>query len=92
MFTVGFGTGFFGGFGSLFSEVFPTKIRNIDMGTVFNLSQGVQFLTTIIIAMVRSSAQMSFGIFLATIFAILCGIWIWTFPETRGIDLEEVDN
>lgn len=92
MFTVGFGTGFFGGFGPLFSEVFPTKIRNTGMGTVFNLSRGVQFLTPVIIAMVGASAQMSIGIFLAAIFAIICGLWIWTFPETKGIKLQTVDE
>jgi len=35
MFLVGFGTGMFGGYGPLFSELFPTAIRNAAMGSAF---------------------------------------------------------
>jgi len=45
MFMVGFGTGMFGGFGSLFSELFPTSIRSTAMGSAFNLARGIQFFT-----------------------------------------------
>ncbi len=47
MFIVGFGTGMFGGYGPLFSEIFPTAIRNTAMGAAFNLARGVQFFTPI---------------------------------------------
>jgi len=47
MFLVGFGTGMFGGYGPLFSELFPTDIRNTAMGSAFNLARGVQFLTPV---------------------------------------------
>ena len=87
MFLVGFGTGFFGGFGPLFSEVFPTKIRNTGSGTVFNIARGVQLVTPTIIAMISANYEMSAGIFLAAIFALLCGLWIWTLPETIGTKL-----
>jgi MFS family permease len=84
MFLVGFGTGMFGGYGPLFAELFPTKIRNTAMGTAFNVARGVQFLTPVIIAWVAVSYGLSGGIFIASIFAILTGLWIWTFPETKG--------
>lgn len=84
MFLVGFGTGMFGGYGPLFSELFPTKIRNTAMGSAFNLARGIQFLTPVIIAWVAVSYGLSGGIFIASIFALLTGIWIWTFPETKG--------
>ncbi|HOI71824.1 MAG TPA: hypothetical protein PL055_00985 [Methanobacterium sp.] len=38
MFLVGFGTGFFGGYGALFTELFPTQIRNTASGSAFNLA------------------------------------------------------
>jgi MFS family permease len=84
MFLVGFGTGMFGGYGPLFAELFPTKIRNTAMGTAFNVARGVQFLTPVIIAWVAVSYGLSGGIFIASIFAILTGLWIWTLPETKG--------
>ena len=91
MFLTGFGTGFFGGFGALFSELFPTKIRNTAVGTVFNLARGAQFVTPVIITLVATYFDLSYGIAIASIFAILCGIWIWVFPETKGTVLNELD-
>lgn len=89
MFLVGFGTGMFGGYGSLFSELFPTDIRSTAMGATFNLARGIQFFTPVIIASVATTYGLGGGISLAALFAILTGIWIWTFPETRGRVLEE---
>ena len=91
MFLTGFGTGFFGGFGPLFSELFPTKIRNTGVGTVFNLARGIQFITPIIITLVATYFDLSYGIAIAAIFAFLVGVWIWVFPETKGTVLNELD-
>jgi len=84
MFLVGFGTGMFGGFGSLFSELFPTSVRNTAMGSAFNLARGIQFLTPVIISIIAVRYGLGGGISLAAFFALLTGIWIWTFPETKG--------
>lgn len=88
MFLVGFGTGMFGGYGPLFSEIFPTAIRNTAMGSAFNLARGVQFFTPVVIAVIASSYGLAGGIVLAAIFALLTGAWIWTFPETKGWQLK----
>ena len=84
MFLVGFGTGMFGGYGSLFSELFPTHIRSTAMGTAFNLARGIQFFTPVIIATIAVRYGLGGGIALASLFALLTGAWIWTFPETKG--------
>ncbi|MFH1160759.1 MAG: MFS transporter [bacterium] len=89
MFMVGFGTGMFGGYGALFSELFPTSIRSTAMGTAFNLARGIQFVTPVIISIIAVHYGLGGGISLAALFAVLTGIWIWTFPETRGRKLEE---
>ena len=91
MFLTGFGTGFFGGFGALFSELFPTKIRNTGVGTVFNLARGIQFVTPVIITVIAAYFDLSYGIAIAAIFALLVGIWIWVFPETKGTVINELD-
>jgi MFS family permease len=88
MFLVGFGTGMFGGYGPLFSELFPTTIRNTAMGSAFNLARGVQFFTPVVIAVIAQQYGMAGGIFLAAIFALLTGAWIWMFPETKGKKLD----
>ncbi|MFZ1082125.1 MAG: MFS transporter [Candidatus Kryptoniota bacterium] len=88
MFLVGFGTGVFSGFGPLCAELFPTSIRNTAMGTSFNLARGIQFFTPVAIALVSKSYGFSGGISIAALFAVLTGIWIWTFPETKGKKIE----
>lgn len=84
MFLVGFGTGMFSGYGPLFAELFPTEIRNTAMGSAFNLARGIQFFTPVIIAAIAEKYALSGGISLAALFAVLTGLWIWTFPETKG--------
>jgi MFS family permease len=84
---VGFGTGFFGGYGSLFSEIFPTDIRNTASGSAFNIGRGAQLFTPVLIAWIGEFSGIGIGIFLAAIFAVATGIWIWVFPETKGRDL-----
>ena len=84
MFLVGFGTGMFSGYGPLFSELFPTKIRNTAMGSAFNLARGIQFFTPVIIALIAEEYGLGGGISLAALFALLTGAWIWVFPETKG--------
>lgn len=84
MFLVGFGTGMFSGYGPLFTEIFPTAIRNTAMGSAFNLARGVQFFTPVIIVMIAEKYGLGGGISLAALFALLTGAWIWMFPETKG--------
>ncbi len=84
MFLVGFGTGMFGGYGPLFSELFPTTVRSTAMGSAFNLARGIQFFTPVAIAIIARSYGLAGGISLAALFALLTGLWIWVFPETRG--------
>ena len=84
MFMVGFGTGNFSGYGPIFSEIFPTKVRNTAMGTAFNLARGVQFFTPLIITQVATRYGLGGGISLAAFFAVFTGLWVWTLPETRG--------
>lgn len=88
MFLVGFGTGMFSGYGPLFAELFPTKIRNTAMGSAFNLARGVQFFTPVVIALIAEQYGLGGGISLAALFAVLTGVWIWVFPETRGKKIE----
>jgi MFS family permease len=88
MFLVGYGTGMFSGYGPLFTELFPTSIRNTAMGSAFNLARGVQFFTPVIIAVIAEEYELGGGISLAALFALLTGAWIWVFPETKGKKIE----
>lgn len=94
MILVGFGTGNFSGYGPIFSELFPTRIRSSAMGTAFNLSRGAQFFTPLVITWITTmplarghglGAGISFGAF----FAVFTGLWVWMLPETRGTEIKE---
>jgi MFS family permease len=90
MFFVGVGTGNFSGYGPIFSELFPTGIRNTAMGTAFNLARGIQFFTPLMITWVASRTArgaeggLGVGISIGALFALFTGLWVWTLPETRG--------
>jgi MFS family permease len=92
MLAVGFGTGFFGGFGPLYAELFPTPIRNLAMGSAFNIARGVQFFTPVIITLIGAAFGLAAGISVAAVFALLVALWIWTFPETKGLTIRDVDS
>jgi len=43
MFIIGIGTGIYGGYGPVVSELFPTEIRSTALGAGFNIARGTQF-------------------------------------------------
>ena len=69
---------------AIFTELFPTRVRNTAMGTAFNVARGVQFFTPIVIARVAAGYGLAGGISLAAFFAVFTGLWVWLLPETRG--------
>jgi MFS family permease len=94
MVLVGFGTGNFSGYGPIFSELFPTRIRSSAMGAAFNLSRGAQFFTPIIITWVGTLAiakghGLGAGISIGAFFALFTGLWVWMLPETKGTEIKE---
>lgn len=84
MFLVGLGTGNFSGYGPIFTEIFPTRVRSTAMGAAFNLARGIQFFTPIVITHVAVRHGLAGGISLAAFFAVFTGAWVWVLPETRG--------
>jgi MFS family permease len=87
MSAVGFGSGCTAGFGALLAELFPTSIRNTAMGTVYNVSRSFQVVTQWLMAIIAGAAGVASGLVLAAAFALVTATWVWTLPETKGIDL-----
>ncbi|HTM57296.1 MAG TPA: MFS transporter [Candidatus Udaeobacter sp.] len=83
LFTAGVGTGTWSGFGALYAELFPTRVRNTASGACMNLSRAAQFVAPLLVVAVGGTT-LGPGVALAAAFAVLAGIWIWLLPETRG--------
>ena len=90
MFLTGFGAGMFGGYGPLFTELFPTSVRNTAMGSAYNLARGTQFFTPALVAFAAASYGLDGGILLAAAFAIATGLFVWTFADTSSRIVTEV--
>jgi MFS family permease len=88
MSAVGFGSGCTAGFGALLAELFPTSVRNTAMGTVYNVSRSFQVVTQWLMVVIATGAGVKGGLLLAAAFALVTASWVWTMPETRGIELQ----
>ena len=91
MFVTGFGAGMFGGYGPLFTELFPTAVRNTAMGGAYNLARGTQFLTPLLVALIAERYGLSGGISLASAFAVATGLFAWSFPRSSNQMATEVE-
>lgn len=83
-----FGTGFYSGFGALFSEIFPTRARGTAQGFCYNFGRGVSAVAPPLGGFVAS--EYGYGPSLITFagFAVAAAIVVLTFPETRGKSLD----
>jgi MFS family permease len=80
----GIGTGTWSNFGPMFSELYPTRIRNTALNTLLNMARATQFITPILITTLSVHYGLVVGLWLGAFFAFLAGLWIWLLPETKG--------
>lgn len=83
-----FGTGFYSGFGAIFSEIFPTRARGTAQGFCYNFGRGVSLFAPPLVGLV--AGQYGYGPSLVTVsvFAVAAAIVVLTLPETKGKALE----
>ncbi|HLH78379.1 MAG TPA: MFS transporter [Candidatus Binataceae bacterium] len=91
MFVTGFGAGMFGGYGPLFTELFPTAVRNTAMGGAYNMARGTQLFTPTLVALLARELGLSGGIALSAAFALATGVYVWTFPPNSSKIASEVE-
>ena len=83
-----FGTGFYSGFGALFSEIFPTRARGTAQGFSYNMGRGVSFFAPPMVGYIASIYGFGHALFTVSLFAIVAALIVLIFPETRGKRLE----
>lgn len=85
-----FGTGFYSGFGAIFSEIFPTRARGTAQGFCYNVGRGVSAIAPPMIGFLVSKYGFATGLTTVSFFAVAAAIVVMTLPETKGkaLDIE----
>jgi len=83
-----FGTGFYSGFGAIFSEIFPTRARGTAQGFCYNVGRGVSAVAPPMIGYIVSLHGFAIGLATVSVFAIAAAVVVMTLPETKGKALD----
>ncbi len=83
-----FGTGFYSGFGAIFSEIFPTRARGTAQGFCYNCGRGVAAVAPPLVGYVAGIYGYGLSLITVSVFAVAAAIVVLTLPETRGKKLE----
>ena len=83
-----FGTGFYSGFGAIFSEIFPTRARGTAQGFCYNVGRGVSAIAPPLVGYVAGIKGYGPALVTVSVFAILAAFVVLTLPETRGKELD----
>ncbi len=83
-----FGTGYYAGFGTITSEIFPTEVRGTAMGIAYNTGRAASAIAPYVVGALATKYGLGYafmplaGAFLT---AALLSLWL---PETKGKELE----
>ena len=93
-----FNTGFYSGFGAIFSEIFPTRARGTAQGFSYNVGRGASAIAPPLFAFIAiTSVGFLFNgeiigngraLMAASVFALFALCVLLTLPETKGKELE----
>ncbi len=83
-----FGTGFYSGFGAIFSEIFPTRARGTAQGFCYNFGRGVSAVAPPLVGFVAGIYGYGLSLVTVSVFAVAAAIVVLTLPETKGKKLE----
>lgn len=88
---VGFlGTGFFTLFGVMLAELYPTALRGAGQGFVYNIGRGLSALAPFVIGAGADRFGFAAALTLNAAFFLLGSLLVFTLPETRKTELEQI--
>lgn len=83
-----FGTGFYSGFGAIFSELFPTRVRATAQGFCYNVGRGVAAFTPPLVGYVAEIQGYGPALVTISVFALAGALVAFILPETKGKELD----
>jgi MFS family permease len=87
-----FGHGYFSVFGSLLSELFPTRVRGMAQGFAYNSGRATSALAPLAIGAVADRAGFAVALACTSAFFLLGAVASLGLPETRGAALDVEGN
>ncbi len=79
-------------FGALFSEAFPTALRTTGISASLQIARGLAFIPPMVIPFVLARWSYVPVVAVSAAEFLFVGLWVWTFPETRHVDLAAIDG
>lgn len=89
---LGFCTGYFSGYGALFSELYPTNIRASGAGLLINIGRAAVFIGPILITYLIPRIGFSMAMNSAALAFIFAAAFVLMMKETRGIEMTSLDK
>lgn len=78
-------------FGALFSEAFPTRLRTTGMSSALQIARGLAFIPPLVVPLVLATYGYVPIVVVSAAEFMFVGLWVWTFRETRNVDIAEID-
>jgi MFS family permease len=83
-----FGTGFFSGFATVTSELFPTEIRGTAMGLTYNVGRGLSAAAPFVVGLLANRYGLGSAFFLQAAAFLAAALLALALPETKGKQLD----
>ena len=78
-------------FGALFSEAFPTALRTTGISSSLQIARGLAFIPPLVVPIVLRDYGYEPIVFVSAAEFLFVGLWVWTFKETKDVDLASID-
>jgi MFS family permease len=83
-----FGSGYFSGFGSIISEIYPTRVRGAGVGFTYNVGRAMSAMAPAVIGYFAIAYGIGGSLTITAIFFVLGALTVFLLPETKGKQLE----
>lgn len=83
-----FGSGYFGIFGAMVSELFPQRIRATALGVIYNIGRAASALSPWLVGALAERQGVGPALGVTSLFLLAGAALMLTLPETRGKQLE----
>lgn len=81
-----FGHGYFGVFGALMTDLFPTSVRGLAQGLAYNLGRVASAFAPAVVGWVASNHGFPAGLALTAAVFACAAAWVWLLPRSRPAD------